>query len=40
MADNNSKVPLFRTWTQWYVFVLLFLVALIIGFHFFTQYFS
>ncbi len=37
---EEDKVPLFRTWTHWYIFVLVFLLMLIIGFHFFTQYFS
>lgn len=40
MENNNDKVPLFRTWTQWYVFVIVFLVALIVFFYFFTNFFS
>jgi len=40
MENNNDKIPLFRTWTQWYVFVIAFLIALIVFFHFFTNYFS
>lgn len=38
--SEEEKVPLFRSWTAWYIFVLVFLVILIVGFHFFTQYFS
>jgi len=37
---SEEKVPVFKTWTQWYVFVLLVLLLTIIGFYFFTQYFS
>lgn len=37
---EDKKVPVFRTWTQWYVFVLLFLAVQILLFHLFTQYFS
>lgn len=37
---DNNKVPLFRTWTQWYLFVVLFLVVLIILFYLFTQRFA
>ena len=40
MIENKEKVPLFKTWTQWYVFVILFLVVLIILFWLFTKYFS
>jgi hypothetical protein len=40
MNDNNEKVPLFKTWTQWYVFVLAVLVLLIVGFSIFTKAFS
>ena len=36
---SEEKVPVFKTWTQWYVFVLLVLLLTIIGFYFFTQYF-
>lgn len=38
--NNNDKIPLFKSWTQWYAFVLLFLVVLIILFWVFTNYFS
>ncbi|MFT4023033.1 MAG: hypothetical protein QM664_04515 [Flavihumibacter sp.] len=39
---SGEKVPVFKTWSQWYVFVLLMLVLalMITGFYFFTQYFS
>jgi hypothetical protein len=40
MADKKEKVPLFKSWTQWYVFVILFLVVLIILFYLFTKAFS
>jgi Mg2+ and Co2+ transporter CorA len=37
---NNDKVPLFKNWSGWYVFVILFLMLLIILFSFFTKRFS
>jgi len=40
MKDPKDKVPLFRTWTQWYVFVILFLLLQIIFFYLFTKSFS
>ncbi|WP_281176198.1 hypothetical protein [Flavihumibacter petaseus] len=40
MPSEKEKVPVFKSWTQWYVFVLLFLVVLIIAFHYFTEFFS
>jgi len=40
MTDETEKVPVFRTWRQWYLFVILFLVALIIFFSIFTKYFE
>lgn len=36
----EEKVPVFKTWNQWYVFVLLMLGLMIAGCYFFTQYFS
>jgi len=39
-GNENDKIPLFKTWTQWYVFVLGFLVVLIILFSLFTKIFS
>lgn len=40
MKNDKNKIPLFKTWTQWYVFVLGFLVVLIILFWLLTNYFS
>lgn len=40
MKQQNDKVPLFKTWTQWYVFVIAFTIGLIVFFFFFTNYFS
>jgi hypothetical protein len=37
---EKDKVPLFKSWNQWYGFVILFLVVLIIGFYLLTNYFS
>ncbi len=36
----EEKIPVFRNWTQWYLFVLVFLGLLILGFYAFTRYFS
>ena len=40
MQDKQNKVPFFKSWTSWYVFVILFLVLLIIAFYLLTKYFS
>ncbi len=41
MKDEvKEKVPVFRSWNKWYAFVILFLVALIILFSLFTNYFA
>jgi len=40
METNYNKPPLFKTWTPWYVLVILFLVALILFFYFFTKKFA
>jgi hypothetical protein len=40
MAEEKDKIPLFKTWNQWYLFVTLFLVGLILFFQYFTNYFS
>jgi len=40
MENHKDKVPLFKTWTQWYVFVIAFLILLIILFYIFTKTFS
>lgn len=37
---EDEKVPLLKTWRQWYLFVIGFLVLLIILFYFFTKQFS
>jgi hypothetical protein len=36
----KEKIPLFKSWTQWYVFVILFLVLLIALFWLLTKHFS
>jgi hypothetical protein len=40
MQENDEKIPLFKTWGQWYIFVIVFLVLLIIFFSLFTKTFS
>ena len=41
MQENDSdKIPFFKTWTRWYVFVIAFLIVLIILFTLFTNKFS
>lgn len=40
MKQDRKKVPLFKSWTQWYVFVISFLVLLILLFYWFTKMFS
>jgi hypothetical protein len=40
MEQQQDKIPLFKTWKAWYIFVLLVLVLLIIGFYFFTKQFA
>jgi len=42
MKENveDEKVPLFGSWRNWYLFVVLFLVMLIIFFTLFTKYFG
>jgi hypothetical protein len=40
MNNNNDKIPLFKTWNRWYVFVIAFLVLLVILFSVFTKTFS
>jgi hypothetical protein len=36
----QEKVPLFKSWTHWYVLVIAFLVLLIVLFTLFTKRFS
>lgn len=38
--QQNDKVPFFKSWNQWYLFVIFFLVLLIVFFYLFTKYFS
>lgn len=40
MDQNNDKIPLFKTWKQWYLFVVGLLIVLIILFGIFTKAFS
>jgi len=40
MEKQKDKIPLFKTWNQWYVFVVLFLVLLIFLFYRLTKHFS
>ena len=40
MEQEKDKVPLFKSWTQWYVLVIAFLVLLILLFYLFTKKFS
>lgn len=40
MTNETEKVPVFRSWQQWYLLVILFLIALIIFFSIFTKYFE
>ncbi|HPG10560.1 MAG TPA: hypothetical protein PLU37_03450 [Chitinophagaceae bacterium] len=38
--NNKERIPLFKSWTAWYWFVILFLVFLIVLFYFFTKRFA
>jgi hypothetical protein len=38
--DINDKVPLFRSWSQWYLFVIAFLAVLMVLFYLFTKQFA
>jgi len=38
--QEDNKPPLFASWKQWYLFVLVFLFVLIVLFKLFTNYFS
>lgn len=40
VEPNNDKIPLFKKWGHWYLFVIGVLVLLILLFNFFTKYFS
>ncbi len=39
-ANDDDKIPLFKSWKQWYFFVIAFLILLVILFSFFTKTFS
>lgn len=38
--DDKEKIPVFKTWTGWYIFVLLVLVVQILIFYWITEYFA
>jgi len=38
--QENDKAPFFKSWTYWYVLVIVFLVLLIILFSLFTKQFA
>ena len=38
--DNKNKIPVFRTWKQWYAFVIVILVLMIVLFYLLTQHFA
>jgi Mg2+ and Co2+ transporter CorA len=40
MTDQKDKVPLFKSWTGWYVLVLVFLAVLIVLFYLLTKNFA
>ena len=40
MNDANDKVPFFKTWRGWYIFLIVVLALLIILFSLFTKTFS
>lgn len=40
LLPNEERPPLFKSWSYWYVFVLVFLFVLIILFSLFTKRFS
>ncbi len=42
MAENphDNKPPLFKTWTGWYLFVILCLVAQIVFYYYLTKIYS
>lgn len=40
MKERYDKPPLFNSWTHWYVLVIVFLIALILFFTFFTKTFA
>jgi len=40
MNDQKDKVPLFKSWTHWYVLVIGFLILLILLFYWLTKTFA
>jgi len=40
MDDQKHKVPLFKSWTTWYVVVIGFLILLIVLFYWLTKTFA
>jgi len=40
MDDQKHKVPLFKSWTAWYVLVIGFLILLIVLFYWLTKIFA
>jgi len=38
--ETKEKVPVFKSWNHWYVFVVVVLVVLILLFSWFTKHFS
>ena len=40
MEKEKEDIPFFKTWSQWYAFVIFFLVLLVVLFYAFTKYFS
>lgn len=38
--NEDDKVPLFKTWNQWYIFLVVFLLILIFLFYWFTKFFA
>ncbi len=40
MTEPHDKIPLFSSWTHWYVLVIVFLIVLIILFYFLTKNFA
>jgi hypothetical protein len=40
MNNNPEKIPVFKSWTHWYVLVIAFLIILILLFNSFTGFFA
>lgn len=40
MDEHKDKIPLFKTWKQWYAFVFVFLILLIVLFYCLTKTFA